>query len=383
MPSDQLNGSLSKLRLADFRPYLESRGWTRTGDFQNALAIFGRGPGTLDQVLVPMNPSFDDFGARMQEAVLKIADREGRLPQAVIEDIFSTHVDTLRFSIRSSATDRGTLPLEQGLSLLEGARKSLLAAACTVLAPSVSYHPRMSRTDAEGFVQACELGQTERGSYTVTLRCPMHALEVTDGLPIAEELPPFGRQATETLVDSVSRLVSAIDHDQVATVLSPTENHARVTANLCDALIKMQPENENASLSLAVSWAASLRPRVATQAIVIRSDQFTSISEIAKQLRGPTITHAAPFVAIVDELRGAEQEEDGRRCGEVRLTIYHEDEILRARAHLNADQYAFAVEAHMHGNYVMVTGVLNRGPRLSSLTELVDIHEVDQGRITV
>ncbi|SRR6266850_6167848 len=231
----------------------------------------------------------------MQEAILRIADDERRSPQAIIEDILSTHVDTLRFSIRSSATDRGTLPLEQGSSLLEGARKSLLA-ACTVLAPSVSYHPRMSRSDAERFVQACEQ-------------------------------PPFGRQATETLVESVSRLVNAIDHDHIDAVLLPTGTHAQVTANLCDALIKMQPDSENASLSLAVSWAVSLRPRVTTEAIVIRSDQFTSISEIGKQLRGPPVTHAAPFVAIVDELRGADQADDGRRCGEVRLTIYHEDEV--------------------------------------------------------
>jgi hypothetical protein len=381
MRSDQLNGSLSKLRLSDLRPYLEARGWSRTGEFQNALAVFGRGLGSLDQVLVPMNPGYEDFNARMQDAILKIADDEQRPLQAIIQDLLSSNVDTLRYSIRSSATDRGTLPLEQGLSLLEGARKSLLAAACTVLAPTATFHARMSRSDAEDFVQACELGQTEQGSYTLTLRCPMHALKSGDELPVPDNSPPFGRLATETLVASVSRLVNAIDHDHIDAVLQPNQEYGRVTANLCDALIKMQPDGEYASLSLAVSWAPSIHSRVPTNSVVIRGDHFSSISEISKQLRGSPISHAAPFVAIVDELRGAEQADDGRRCGEVRLTIYQEDEALRARANLNADQYAFAVEAHMRGSYVMVSGVLNRGPRLSYVADVVSIHELEQARI--
>jgi hypothetical protein len=49
--------------------------------------------------------------------------------------------------------------------------------------------------------------------------------------------------------------------------------------------------------------------------------------------------------------------------------------------HFVGDAAAFAVDAHMRGSYILVTGVLNRGPRLSSLTDLVSIREVEQTTI--
>jgi hypothetical protein len=363
--------SLRRLRLPMLRPYLESRGWRRAADYKGTLAIFVKGGGSLRQLLVPIRPEFDDFGEQMAQVLAKLADSEGRSERAVLHDLYSGQNDTLRYQVQSPAAARGTLPLEQGISLLEGAKRSLLAAACTVLSPKRTYHPRMSFTPAEEFVDTCELGQTEEGSFSIVLKCPLH---FTDDEPAKTEAP-FARRATDTLFASVSTLVEAIEGDRMESILNPTPTGVRLTANLCDALIKMQPEAENGSVELSVSWATILPNLQGTpNSVKIRGELFPAIAEVSKRLRGPSAIESAPFLARVDALHGSEMDEFGRRYGEVKLSVMlgDDDEVVRARAMLDVEQYRVADEAHMRNQYVVITGVLNRSSRVATVKAITD-----------
>lgn len=370
MASEQLpDATLRQLRLSHVRAYAERRGWWRGETFRDRVVIFGRRTNSLDQLLVPLNPDISDFTEMMLRVVQQLAADEGQSPARVLLDLLSLDVDTIRFSVRSPVTDRGTLPLEQGLALLDGARRSLLAAACSVLAPESRYHRRMSRTEAENFVDACEIGQTEKGSYTVTLRAPV-GLTDSPSAAVESVQVPFARKATQTLALSVARVAHAIDEDRVDSVLETPAGAAPVTANLCEALLKMQPERENSALAFSVSWAASFPAPNASGTVVLRNEHFPLINVMSHRLRGEVAPQAAEFIGHVDELRG-ELGDDGRRRGEVRLTVYHEDEAVKATADLNAEQYESAARAHMAGQRVVVRGVLNRGPRLSTLNGIV------------
>jgi hypothetical protein len=351
------------------RAYAERRGWQRGETFRNRVVIFGRGAHSLDQLLVPLNPDISDFTDMMERVVQQLAAAEGVRPSSVLQDLLSLDVDTIRFSVRSPVTDKGTLPLEQGLALLDGARRSLLAAACTVLAPESRYHRRMSRTEAENFIDACEIGQTEKGSYTVTLRAPVGLMDSPLTAPENAEIP-FARKATQTLALSMTRIAQAIDEDRVDSILETEPGAVPVTANLCEALLKMQPERENSALAFSVSWAASYPAPTASGPVILRNEYFPLINVMSHRLRGEVAPQAAEFIGHVDELRGV-LGDDGRRRGEVRLTVYHEDEAVKAAADLSAEQYESAARAHMTGQRVVVRGVLNRGPRLSTLNGIV------------
>jgi hypothetical protein len=102
---------------------------------------------------------------------------------------------------------------------------------------------------------------------------------------------------------------------------------------------------------------------------------FPRISDIGKFLRNPSGTQAARFLARVDVLRGSEIDIQGRRYGEVTLsiTLGDDDEIVRARAILDAQQYAIANEAHMQNRYVIVTGILDRSNRLSTVRDVTGL----------
>ena len=75
------------------------------------------------------------------------------------------------------------------------------------------------------------------------------------------------------------------------------------------------------------------------------------------------------FVGLVDSLLG-DPDEQIRVRGEVQLLILNQEELMRARAILDADQYHTAWEAHGAAGYVSLKGKLVRGERVHRIVEV-------------
>jgi len=235
------------------------------------------------------------------------------------------------------------------------------------------YHPKLSRSEARQLLEACQMNQTEQESFVVAISCPMRALDAEEaGLPGIDV--PFARSATTLLASALSSLNRAIEEDRVNSVVDQTE--PIVSANLCDALIKMRPTQDDGILEFRASWAAST-PISADEphppsSITFSSDEFAAIEEIYRQLRPTEESKPRTWIAVVDELKGTESDA-GMREGEVVFTIFDDDELIRARATLTREHYQIAYELHNPVRPLFVTGQLHRGPRVSRLTQISEL----------
>jgi hypothetical protein len=272
----------------------------------------------------------------------------------------------------SPDTVRGDITLEEGMRILDGARRSLLAAACSVLSP-VTYHPRMSRTEATQLLDACRLLQTERGSFTLAIACPLRAVDEDRSLFEAET--PFARRTTELLMRSTHHLVQAIESDSTAAVNQTGDTSALVSANLCDAILRMQPPDERSEMHLSVTWA-STRPEPTgnvPERVTLRAEYFRVIEDIYRNLRPPEPHAASLFVGYVDTLNG-DPGPDGRMQGETRfLLVDDREEVIRVRTDLGPDDYQTAVKAHGAAQIVKFKGVLHRGRRIHRIEKVSDL----------
>ncbi len=365
----------------DARAYAAATGWERVASNGGPLAVFRRPGRDLDQLLIPSRARLDDYVNRIREAVEKLCEIEGRSAQSILNDILTQDADVLRYQVVSSRTERGSLPLVDGLALLEGARRSILAAACSVVNPQRS-HPRLSRTEADQLVRACELGQTERGSYTVLIACPLRAVEPSEAISAVEN-KPFTRRVTELLYQSVSRIVRAIERDQPRAALDQVLGEPSVSANLCDALLRMRPDIEGASLSFGVSWAPSgplLDSHDWGEPLELDYEHFPMIEDLYARLQPERHPEPNRFMGQVDELRG-ELGDDGRRYGEVVLSVLPsrgEEDLIRARVNLSPEQYELADRVHMSGGFITISGVLRRSRRIGQLTDVTAFSEIPQ-----
>lgn len=139
--------------------------------------------------------------------------------------------------------------------------------------------------------------------------------------------------------------------------------------NLCDALLRMQPEQNAGQLELSTTWAVDPRmlPPLETDTpsrIAINSEYIPEIKRTAQILRPRSASNREEMLIGIVKILSGVVGPDGRRSGEVQFSLLLPDsDPLRVRANLDPEQYADAVRARESGRgYVRLHGVLHRGP---------------------
>ena len=221
------------------------------------------------------------------------------------------------------------------------------------------------------------MGQTEIGSYVVKAVCPL--MEMNEPLLLRGE-QPFARATTTILIEACQTIVKSIEEDRVDCMLEANSVTPTVTSNLCDELLRMHAARDNANLTIEVSWAAIPKyemPSVAPLA-AFKPEYFHIVEDIQRQLRPQKGQHeTAVFFGTVETLNG-DVGEDGRRSGEVVFALLLQDEeVVRARGNLNAEDYAKAVTAHEEGRgYVSFSGVLKRSVRVGRVETITEFKAI-------
>ncbi len=371
MQPDSLTQLAGQVSPQDARLYALAHGWVRVPGTNGRIALFKRADSDLDQLIIPLQADAPDYARRIVDVVSNLSDLEKRRPEEILNDLLMPEVDIVRYRLVSPDTDKGDMSLVGGFRMLDGARRSLLAAACSVVAP-VRYHPRMSRTEALELLDACRLLQTERGSFTVAIACPLRSGE--EQRPLFEpQAASFARRTTDMLMASVYRLVLAIEADDLSSITNAQAGPPAISANLCDALLEMKPPDSKSQLIISVSWA-SVSPQPGTSGIphtvALQSDYFPIIEDAYRILRPSPVPAESLFVGYVDTLNG-KPGPDGRMQGETRFVLVHEEEeIIRARSDLGPADYQKAVQAHGAAQIVKFKGILHMGRRVHQIAHV-------------
>ncbi|HWG41364.1 MAG TPA: hypothetical protein VN688_01165 [Gemmataceae bacterium] len=355
------------------RTYAESLGWKPVPNGKRPwIAIFHRPDSELHQILVPMDETLEDYGDMVGEVVRKLAEFEKLPAQAVLNHLLLPPADVLRFREVSPDAEAGHLPFEHAVGLINGTRRLLLSVAHSVLVPQ-PYHPRLSRSEAEEFIGRCRLGQTERGSFALTVSCP---LELQLSLPGMGE--PFARQVTTLLMESLEALAQASDAPK-GEELSDLARNPGLSANLCEALLMLRPSGDRASLTVSATWSRALLPssRKPSRQVQLHQETFEMAEVLAPRMRSQPQPRPARFIGFVDALRGQPTSAEARPAGEVAFTLFDDAEgEIHARAQLTADDYASAGAAHLASGLVFFKGVLRRLPRGSWIDSITDFERV-------
>ncbi|WP_257452714.1 hypothetical protein [Archangium lipolyticum] len=371
MNAEQLLALGNRVDYQNVRAYLEARGWNRIPSRRLQAAIYRIGQAPVAEVQVPLDRDLIDYGEAMVEVARRVAEYEQRSMESLLRDLLRPRWDLIRFALEGEETRDGGIRLGNGLDLVNGVRKALLASACSIKRPGTTFHPRMTLAEADAFLQECRLGQTELGSFVLTVEAP---LDVTPQRSAREE--SFGRRASLLLLRSVAHVAAAVRAGAPERVLEPASGEPVVSANLCEALVEMMPRDESADLRLRSSWSPLLpvEPEVPSEVHVDRN-MYEAIEKMAHQLRPSRGAQPNQFVGRVVELMG-EPGEYGEVEGAVVLQAQVEDELLKVRVTLGATDYRQATAAHLEQRYVTVKGVLRRGPRVHQLEQASDFRLV-------
>lgn len=339
----------------DVAAYVRSTGWSCLGNYGREASVFSQNDYSL---LVPLASDFADYETRMLEVVANLAKFERRSQDSILRDLAYASSDVLRIRLENPLFDDGEVTLNHGIVLFDNAQKIVHAAARSAVSPK-PYHLARPGTQAEDFLKKAKLGQTEIGSYILTIVFPVTPdLLESEG---SESALPFERKVTRSLATGLNSLESAVRSQVAKLSLAPfLESIAQgVSANLCEALSNIGEGTEGSIVDTQITWARNRSiPELVTKARFTGGD-FSYLRSAATYLKEQTwddnLVISGPVTRIESEkvLMG----------GEVFVYASVGDSPRRVKVTLNKDQYKLANEAHLAGHNIEIGGILQKSGR--------------------
>ena len=318
------------------------------------------------EIIVPRTERLGDYASVVAGLIETFAQVAGQDELTVYRSLVIADRDVVR--VRAAESDDGSVTLNQGADLIGGARDMLLSAACSLRDPRPVYRAGANR-EAADLLQRVRLGQTDQGSFVVTLLTPVVPPPMPSLFPDQEDLnAPIERRMTRRLVEALSAARGAVERTAAGEEGAFGELVASgVSANLCEALVRIIEPFP--TLDVGVSWART-RPMSGPDALVRfgRADAAL-LREAARSFRDRAPRPDVRLHGFVRLLKRGQADDDGT----IGLAADVDGQRQSVVAVLEREDYERAVQAHRDRAVVVLAGNLDRiGQRWRLLSPRVE-----------
>ena len=342
----------------DVVAYLRANGWADAGGRPGVASVW-KHPGRGASVMVPLDPTYEDFAATLAEAVKLTAAVEGRDEPAVLEDMRQSGMDVVRVRVRESDAADGTMPLVERAGPLYAGVPDLMAAAASA---AVDSRPRFGSSrpaPVAEFVRRLRLGQSERGSYVLKVLSPVPPRLGAAVNLLGETDEPFERRAVVMLGRALRAVRAAADEAGVSGRFEPFERAVRdgVSANLCEALVKIGGAGPGGEMAFHWTWAKT-RPNDADvpREVTLPADRLPLLAEAARQFRATAPVEAVELQGFVVKLQTTTP--DGPPAGPVTIHALADGVVRKVVVALSEADHRAAIDAYNRRATVVCTGDL-------------------------
>jgi hypothetical protein len=260
--SDETAPTIDGRRL---RVMLQDAGWRVTGEREGLyvrLAPDSEYMGPQGSLLIPTNPDSADYAELLMEALHLLRTSSGDLwSRLLLPQLSTVPTDAFRFR-KESAAPKGLIPWEEGETLINSARATLIAGAKSYMEP-VRYFNNKFGQFANRYLDTILMGQTGVGSYVVTAYAPVQsrvALKGGKADPLGYEGVDVaaGRAVTTAVVDALEAAVGALEEARTTGQIEPFEQAVEqgVSYELLTAVSMLVEGADEAEVS--VEWDRSV-----------------------------------------------------------------------------------------------------------------------------
>ena len=347
--------------------YARAAGWSKVetyGDHSDVYSARER-----PEVILPRTERLGDYAdivSRLIEIFANVAETD---ELSLYRDLVTADRDVIR--VRAAENSDGAVAVDDGLALLRGARDLLLAAACSLWNPRPLYRAGSNREAVE-HVQRIRLGQTEQGSFTITLLTPVvppPMQSVFSGDWVYRDAP-VERRITRRLTCALTAARAATERTVVGDTDAFSEAVEKgVSANLCDALVTLIEPFP--ILDVSVTWARTLPRRKASKTVRFGWSDAPILREASRSFHNREPRPDVQVSGIVQRLIRDEAESGGN----VTLRTSIDGRNRSITTFLEPFDYELAIQAHRAKAPIIMEGDLERvGQRWRLLSaRVVDI----------
>jgi hypothetical protein len=365
--SSDLLKQCSAIKIPNLSKYLRDKGWKSLENLPGNRNFYCFQKPYKDdflQIDVPMRSDLIDFNECMLQACEQISQEEQRGIEGVVFDLLNPMADILRFHAQSDNIKNGTLPIEDALQFFENSKKLVLASAGDLILPR-TYRLRKYPESANALVDQCRFGQTEIGSYVVTLVCPLVQEEQGKMVQMSlfDELDETAfcltRKTVNKLLTSLALVKETIDQGKSLDTLIDSKSSNFVSVNFLESLSNMGLENPGSLIQTSVKWAPTVtQNRVEQSNVAIGNEYFEVIHSKVQAYKNKVDSVLFDQVGKISKT-WAEPDLAQRKEGTIQLIyLTKEGQARSISIVLSPENYDTALEAHKLGKTVRVTGTM-------------------------
>lgn len=313
------------------------------------------------QVMVPMDKSLADYKKVMYDVVFNLADVEGKSVEQVMLYLLNPNTDILKIRLDKKDIESGNILFDDAIKLFDNAKKLLAATALDIINPKKIHYGRVDES-VQKFLNQCRFGQTEIGSYVVSVVCPFAELSEEEGY---KQLSIFTdeercansltRRVTNKLMDNVAFIKQQIDDGKEEALIA---EEAGISSNFFEALNGLNLQSENTLVEFITEWSPTVKTnRSSHNHIKVTNDYYQPIATVIDKIKEET-NQRTEIIGRIKDLSAAPTL-DKREVGTVIITFLAEDNKAKSvKVPLSKEDYQNAVVAHHQGKIVKVIGDL-------------------------
>ena len=361
--------NIENITAASLERYLLLNDWIRNYDFPNRNMMVFKQANEL--LAFPASEKYSDFYVSLPNVIDTLSCLYKKSEIDIVKEINASYHDLLEFRIKSEFSDAGQLPLEYASDCIEGIKELILYAACA----EQTNQPVCFRitNNAKDVLSGFKFAQTEVGSFVINIDIRVADEEeqyTLDGIEVQSGIEHMVIQRIGLAIkqiDEITRDNSLFDK------IVANAYESGVTANMCEALMKLKPDSANAEIETKIRYA-TVYGKKEVDVIKIRGNHFYTMNEISKHYR----THESEVLVSVE---GYITSLNKKKRDEV-----HSDRIIRAVVGVNGDMrtvtaelcdedYRIACDAHRDGEKILIKGVLDMSKKIYKFVR-VDLFSV-------
>jgi hypothetical protein len=353
------SGALLSISPSALRGYATFEGWRSTESYGETSAVYIRkfGDNRFVEIIIPVTDQIGDYSSVVSQLISVFARESNRDELSVFRDLTQADRDVVR--VRSTDADKdGAISIELGVELVRLSRDMLASAACAASEPRRAYHLGKVLL-ANQYMEKVKLGQTETGSFVITLLAPVPPTLGVGGQPdFWPELTsePYERRVTRVLTQALDATRTALAETNRGRGESAFDAAIKdgVSANLCEAVAAIAEHGTGADVS--IMWARTRPTPEASTKVWFSKDDGAILKEVARQFRLKEPRDDFNVVGIIERCTRTKK----RASGSISIAALIDNRAQIVRVDLNAGEYEKAVEAHKKKNAVQITGELRR-----------------------
>ena len=191
---------LIEISPAALSAYARAAGWRRTDSYGNSSDVYVSDH--WPEIILPRTQRLGDYAKVVSQLIEIFADAADTDDLSLYRDLVTADRDVIR--VRAAEGSDGAVPVSNGIDLVCGARDMILAAACSLRDPRPVYRAGANK-EAMDYVQNIRMGQTEQGSFVVTLLTPVVSppMQPPLSLDLAGNDDPTDRKMTKRLASAL------------------------------------------------------------------------------------------------------------------------------------------------------------------------------------